>query len=70
MVSGVGRSVNYYPIGNEKSKDGIVNLAFGLGKTVVDGGNTLRLVPKFPKKILQLSEPKLALRDTQKMMSR
>ena len=68
MVSGVGRSVNYYPIGNEKSEDGIVNLAFGLGKTVVDGGNTLRLVPKFPKKILQLSEPKLALRDTQKMM--
>ena len=68
MMSGVARSVNYYPIGSEKPEDGIVNLAFGLGKTVVDGGNTLRLVPKFPKKILQLSDPKLALRDTQKMM--
>ena len=68
MMSGVARSVNYYPIGGEKPEDGIVNLAFGLGKTVVDGGNTLRLVPKFPKKILQLSDPKLALRDTQKMM--
>lgn len=68
MLSGVARSVNYYPIGSEKAEDGIVNLAFGLGKTVVDGGNTLRVVPKFPKKILQLSEPKLALRDTQKMM--
>ena len=68
MLSGVARSVNYYPIGSEKPEDGIVNLAFGLGKTVVDGGNTLRVVPKFPKKILQLSEPKLALRDTQKMM--
>ena len=68
MMSGVARSVNFYPIGNEKPEDGIVNLAFGLGKTVVDGGNTLRFSPKYPKKILQLSEPKLALRDTQKQM--
>lgn len=68
MLSGVARSVNFYPIGNEKPEDGIVDLAFGLGKTVVDGGNTLRFSPKYPKKILQLSEPKLALRDTQKMM--
>ena len=68
MLSGVARSVNFYPIGSEKPEDGIVNLAFGLGKTVVDGGNSLRFSPKYPKKILQLSEPKLALRDTQKMM--
>lgn len=68
MLSGVARSVNFYPIGNEKAEDGIVDLAFGLGKTVVDGGNSLRFNPKYPKKILQLSETKLALRDTQKMM--
>ena len=68
LLSGVARSVNFYPIGSEKAEDGIVNLAFGLGKTVVDGGCTLRFNPKFPKKILQLSDPKLALRDTQKMM--
>lgn len=68
MISGVARSVNFYPIGGEKNVDGIVNVAFGLGKTVVDGGCTLRFSPKYPKKILQLSEPKLALRDTQKMM--
>ena len=68
MLSGVARSVNFYPIGSEKPEDGIVNLAFGLGKTVVDGGNSLRFSPKYPKKILQLSEPKLALRDTQKQM--
>lgn len=68
LLSGVARSVNYYPIGSEKSEDGIVNLAFGLGKTVVEGGNTLRVNPKTPKKILQLSDPKLALRDTQKTM--
>ena len=68
MLSGVARSVNFYPIGSEKPEDGIVNIAFGLGKTVVDGGNTLRFSPKYPKKILQLSDPKLALRDTQKEM--
>ena len=68
MISGVARSVNYYPIGSEKAEDGIVNIAFGLGKTVVDGGKTLRFSPKYPKKILQLSDPKLALRDTQKDM--
>lgn len=68
MLSGVARSVNFYPIGNEKPEDGIVDVAFGLGKTVVDGGNSLRFNPKYPKKILQLSEPKIALRDTQKTM--
>jgi len=68
MISGVARSINFYPIGNEKPEDGITDLAFGLGKTVVDGGNSLGFSPKFPKKILQLSDPKLALRDTQKMM--
>lgn len=68
MLSGVARSVNFYPIGREKPEDGIVNMAFGLGKIVVDGGNTLRFSPKYPKKILQLSDTSLALRDTQKMM--
>ncbi|MBR4978639.1 MAG: phosphoenolpyruvate synthase [Bacteroidales bacterium] len=68
MISGVARSVNFYPIGSENAEDGIIDLAFGLGKTVVDGGKSLRFSPKFPKKILQLSDPKLALRDTQKTM--
>ena len=68
MMSGVARSVNFYPLGNEKTEDGIVSLAFGLGKTIVDGGCSLRFSPKFPKKILQLSDPKLAMRDTQKSM--
>lgn len=68
MMSGVARSVNFYPIGSEKRQDGIVNLAFGLGKTVVEGGHTLRFNPRHPKKILQLSDPGLAVRDTQKSM--
>jgi len=65
-ISGVARSINYYPIGSEKAEDGIVNIAFGLGKMIVEGGISLRFSPKYPKKILQLSSPEAALRDTQK----
>ena len=68
MMSGVGRSLNSYPIGSEKATDGVLNVAFGLGKTVVDGGRALRVDPLHPKKILQLSNPKLAQRDTQNEM--
>ena len=68
LLSGVARSYNFYPIGSEKPTDGVMELAFGLGKTVVDGGNTLRVNPAQPRRILQLSDPKLAMRDGQKMM--
>ncbi len=64
--SGVARSLNFYPVGSEKPEDGIANVAMGLGKLVVDGGTTLRFSPKYPRKILQLSSPELALRETQK----
>jgi hypothetical protein len=65
-LSGVARSINFYPIGSEKSTDGIANIALGLGKLIVDGGLSLRFSPKYPRKILQLSSPESALRDTQK----
>ena len=65
-ISGVARSINFYPIAPEKPEDGIANIAFGLGKYIVDGGNGLRFSPKYPKKILQLSTPELALSETQK----
>ena len=68
MMSGVARSVNFYPIENERVEDGIVNVVFGLGKGVVEGGRTLRFSPKYPKKILQLSRPSIAVRDSQNMM--
>jgi len=66
VISGVARSVNFYPIKPEKAEDGIVNIAFGLGKQVVEGDTTLRFSPKFPKKTLQLSTPNMALTETQK----
>jgi hypothetical protein len=65
-LSGVARSINYYPIAPEKASDGIVNLAFGLGKYVAEGGQTLRFSPAYPEKILQLSTPEMALKETQK----
>ena len=65
-VSGVARSINFYPIAPEEPEDGIANIAFGLGKYIVDGGMGIRFSPKYPKKILQLSTPELALTETQK----
>lgn len=65
-LSGVARSLNFYPIDPEKSEDGIANIALGLGRYIVDGGLTLRFSPRYPKKILQLSTPELAMRETQK----
>jgi CheY-like chemotaxis protein len=47
--SGVAKSFNYYPVPPQRSSDGIVSVALGLGKTIVDGGNTVRFCPKYPK---------------------
>ena len=63
--SGVGRSLNYYPINDEKAEDGVVDLAIGLGKYIVDGGRSLRFSPKHPRNVLQTSTLDLALSDTQ-----
>lgn len=64
-ISGVLRSINYYPIGNETSEEGIADLALGLGKYVVDGGLTLRVCPSHPQHVLQTSTMNLALSQTQ-----
>ena len=65
VISGVARSINYYPIGDEKAEEGTVSLAMGLGKYIVDGGTCLRVCPAHPHQILQMSEMEIALRDTQ-----
>jgi len=64
-ISGVARSINFYPVEPEKPEDGFVSLAFGLGKYIVDGGIALRFSPKYPGKIIQLSDTTMALRETQ-----
>ncbi len=64
-ISGVLRSLNYYPIGDETAEEGIASLALGLGKYIVDGGQTLRVSPYHPRQVLQMSEMEMALRETQ-----
>jgi len=61
-ISGVARSINFYPVDPEKPEDGIANIALGLGKHIVDGGFS----PRYPKKVLQLATVDMALRETQK----
>lgn len=65
IISGVARSVNYYPIGDELAEEGTVSLAFGLGKYIVDGGQSLRVNPYRPNTVLQMSEMEIALKETQ-----
>ena len=64
-ISGVARSINYYPINDGLAEEGTVSLALGLGKYIVDGGLTLRVCPYHPDKVLQTSEMEMALRETQ-----
>ena len=64
-ISGVARSLNFYPTGEEKGEDGIANIALGLGKYIVDGGITLRFSPKRPNSILQTGTLEFALKETQ-----
>lgn len=66
--SGVGRSLNYYPINDEQTRDGVAQVAIGLGKYIVDGGVALRFSPRHPGKVLQTSTLDLALRDTQRQL--
>ena len=68
-ISGVARSINYYPIGNEKPEDGIANIALGLGRYIMNGGLSLRFSPAYPKKIIQLSSVEKTLKETQKIFN-
>ena len=64
--AGVAKSYNFYPIPPQKSSDGIVALALGLGKTVVDGGSTVKFSPPYPNHLPQFSSIKETLRNNQK----
>ncbi len=58
QISGVARSFNYYPFGKAKPKDGVVNLALGLGKTIVEGEKSLQYSPAYPKVYPQFGSTK------------
>jgi hypothetical protein len=64
--SGVAKSYNFYPIVPQKSSDGVVSVALGLGKQVVDGGNTVRFCPKYPTNLIQFYSVKETLNSSQR----
>jgi len=63
--SGVAKSYNFYPTPPQKSADGVVDVALGLGKTVVDGGNTVRFCPKYPTDLIQFHNVEESLDNNQ-----
>jgi Pyruvate phosphate dikinase, AMP/ATP-binding domain len=64
-VSGVARSYNYYPVGSAARDEGVVNLALGLGKTIVDGGVTWAYSPARPHAPPPFASARDLLRGTQ-----
>jgi len=64
-ISGVARSYNFYPTGHSKPEDGVVNLALGLGKTIVDGGQTWTYSPEYPEQSPPFGSIKDMLKQTQ-----
>jgi len=64
-VAGVARSYNYYPMKPSRPEDGVVNMAMGLGKTVVDGGISWAYSPAFPKAELPFESVEKMLKGTQ-----
>ncbi len=63
--SGVAKSYNFYPVPPQKALDGIVSVALGLGKTIVDGGIAVRFCPKYPDHLLQFFSASEALQNNQ-----
>lgn len=63
--AGVAKSYNFYPVPPQKSEDGIVQAALGLGYTVVEGRNSVRFCPKYPRHLLQFFSTKETLRNAQ-----
>ena len=63
--SGVARSFNFYPTGKAKPEQGVVNLALGLGKTIVEGGLVWSYSPAHPKSSPPFADPSDLLKNTQ-----
>jgi len=64
-LAGVGRSLNYYPMPGMTPEDGVVSVALGMGKTVVDGGQCVRFCPAYPRSPIQSFSPEEYLQNSQ-----
>ena len=65
IVSGVIRTHNCYPSGPARPEDGVVNLALGLGKTIVDGGVTWTYSPRYQRHPPPFGSTRELLKNTQ-----
>jgi CheY-like chemotaxis protein len=65
-LAGVAQSYNFYPIGHLKPEEGIAHIALGLGKTVVEGGTSLRFSPRYPQFLPQFSAVDDILKNAQR----
>ena len=65
-ISGIAQSYNFYPIAHLQPDDGIAHIALGLGKTVVEGGTSLRFSPRHPQYLPQLSTVDDTLKNSQR----
>ena len=65
-LAGVAQSYNFYPISHMKPEEGIAHIALGLGKTVVEGGTSLRFSPKYPQFLPQFSTVDDILKNSQR----
>jgi CheY-like chemotaxis protein len=63
--AGVAKSYNFYPVAPQKASDGIALTALGLGKMVVEGENSVRFCPKYPRHLLQFYSTKETVRNAQ-----
>ncbi len=64
-VAGVARSWNFYPTGHARPAEGVADLAFGLGKTIVDGGRTWTYSPAHPRAVPPFNSVEHMLEQTQ-----
>tara|TARA_Y100001968_G_C19381725_1_gene730683 strand:- start:149 stop:1606 length:1458 start_codon:yes stop_codon:yes gene_type:complete len=64
-ISGVLKSINYYPVSYMKRNEGVAYLALGFGKTIVDGEKSLRISPKYPNIIPQFYSTKTIIENSQ-----
>ncbi len=64
--AGVARSHNFYPSPPLAAEDGVVMVALGLGRTVVDGGRALSFCPKYPQHLIHFSRVEDMLANSQR----
>lgn len=65
-LSGVARSYNFYPFGHATPEDGVAYIALGLGKTIVEGGVSLRFSPRYPQILPQFNSSASTLKYSQR----